>query len=410
MLAGFALESICPDRPMELAGYDLRKEPSSGVLDEINANALALVSDEGEKFLLLSFDLLGVPRPFCAEMKRLIGEKASMPQNNVWIAATHTHAAPRAVINRKSGDEAYIELLKAASLRAAERAFAAAEPVTSEIGYLRLDGIASLRDVSRERSRYSMPLVRMLLTGAGGQTEIIRFACHPTVLDEKNTLLSRDLAGARGNARRIMLNGACGDLSTRYTRQGKGVTELERLKAALNAGIGETQCAPLPLFARTIRALSADIALKQAEPLTEEYKRALIAHHERRLAELSDEEAKRELISIIAVLKRPPRQTEPMREVTVCAADMGALVFLGLPFEINSADGEKIERELADRAGKPVILLCYTGGYDGYLPSGRPIDENSCYQDMAASLSPEARSQVMEQAKTLIEKLTEEGK
>ena len=96
MLAGFARRDITPRTSYELAGYDLRTEKCDGVLDELYVSALALVSDAGEHFLQLSFDLLGVPSDLCAELGTLLSGKLGICEESILIQATHTHAAPRA--------------------------------------------------------------------------------------------------------------------------------------------------------------------------------------------------------------------------------------------------------------------------------------------------------------------------
>ena len=64
--------------------------------------------------------------------------------------------------------------------------------------------------------------------------------------------------------------------------------------------------------------------------------------------------------------------------------DLEPAVLFSLPFEVDSADGAFLEETLGGLAGKPVYAVCYTGGYDGYLPSGAPLSEESSYEDIAS--------------------------
>ncbi len=89
-------------------------------------------------------------------------------------------------------------------------------------------------------------------------------------------------------------------------------------------------------------------------------------------------------------------------------ADLGAVILFALPFEINSGDGERMENELGAVAGKRVVLLCYANGYEGYLPSGKPITAQSSYQDVAAGLDYTAKEELLAAAKRLIKNNTEE--
>jgi hypothetical protein len=116
----------------------------------------------------------------------------------------------------------------------------------------------------------------------------------------------------------------------------------------------------------------------------------------------ADPAEKRELESKLAVLERPPAEPEPDREVELTVADFGSIILIGLPFEASSGDGAAIERELSAAAGRPVYAVCYTGGYDGYLPSGEPLSAASSYQDVASRYEPSLRARLLERARGCI--------
>ena len=77
-------------------------------------------------------------------------------------------------------------------------------------------------------------------------------------------------------------------------------------------------------------------------------------------------------------------------------------MYASLPFEVDSKDGDELQSILTQAAGKPVYLLCYTGGYDGYLPSGKPLSADSSYEDFASRYFPQSRGQVWESAKKCV--------
>ena len=93
---------------------------------------------------------------------------------------------------------------------------------------------------------------------------------------------------------------------------------------------------------------------------------------------------------------------EKNRRIRVAAVDFGPFALLSLPFEVDHKDGDEIEAILTEIAQKPVYLLCYTGGYDGYLPSGKPLSVDSSYEDIASRYLPESREQVWECAKQCV--------
>ena len=88
--------------------------------------------------------------------------------------------------------------------------------------------------------------------------------------------------------------------------------------------------------------------------------------------------------------------------IRIGAVNFGKYIFLGVPFEVDYADGLQLEQSLSQIAGQDVHLVCYTFGYDGYLPSGAPLSAESSYEDIASRYLPESRQQVWECAKQCV--------
>ena len=84
----------------------------------------------------------------------------------------------------------------------------------------------------------------------GKRCLVYNYACHPTVLNADNRLRTADLPGAVAARLHefdevILLNGSCGDISTRFTRKGYGFAELDRFAdieaAAIKQGCGSAK-------------------------------------------------------------------------------------------------------------------------------------------------------------------------
>src|SRR5579859_4919531 len=58
--AGVASVVITPRKSIWMAGYSARKRPSEGALQDLYAKALALQDRKGERFVLVTTDLLGL--------------------------------------------------------------------------------------------------------------------------------------------------------------------------------------------------------------------------------------------------------------------------------------------------------------------------------------------------------------
>ena len=94
------------------------------------------------------------------------------------------------------------------------------------------------------------------------------------------------------------------------------------------------------------------------------------------------------------------------RIIRIGAVNFGNYILLGLPFEVDYADGLDLEQTLSQVAGQQVYLVCYSFGYDGYLPSGAPLSAESSYEDIASRYLPESRAQVWECAKQCVMEVT----
>jgi len=51
----------------------------------------------------------------------------------------------------------------------------------------------------------------------------------------------------------------------------------------------------------------------------------------------------------------------------------------------------RLSGRIAIETGKNAWIRCYAGGYEGYLPSGKPLTRDSGYEDMASGYASEAK-------------------
>lgn len=398
MKAGFSQEPITPGYSMPMAGFDRRKDPSSGEWEPLYVRVLAMEDPQHQRFLLCAFDLLGTDHALCKSLKKQLSQQFSLPPQWIWILATHTHSAPSGHFSGKASYDAdFVQKLHTACLTAAQRALQALSDAQVQWGWGTCTGVASPRTRTSDGGSYPMPLLVNKLRIGGKTVDLLRISCHPTVLDEKNTLLCQDLPGQlrdAGSDGCMVLNGCCGDLSTRFTRTCSDFTELQRLGAHLAAGISRISVAPASAFGQNFRVCEKELVLSRGAGVSGEERLRLMDALQRKKEACTDPQLLREYDSRLAVLERPVPPAENARVISVCAADMGPYLLVGVPFEVDSADGEAVEAALSCQAGKPVYLVCYCGGYDGYLPSGAPLSAESSYEDFASRYLPESRELV----------------
>src|SRR5947209_357169 len=92
--AGVAATVITPAEPMWLAGWAVRTEPSRGTLTDLSAKALALEDPQGRRLVLLTVDLIAVPRDLAAAVAAQVHERWGLPRERLMICASHTHCGP----------------------------------------------------------------------------------------------------------------------------------------------------------------------------------------------------------------------------------------------------------------------------------------------------------------------------
>src|SRR5664279_1024704 len=68
MKAGVAKLEITPTTPLWMSGYAARTHPSDGVLVPLWAKALALESSKGRRIVMVTIDVVGIPRSVADEV------------------------------------------------------------------------------------------------------------------------------------------------------------------------------------------------------------------------------------------------------------------------------------------------------------------------------------------------------
>jgi hypothetical protein len=92
--AGVAVQKITPDAPMWLAGYASRNKPAEGTLTELYVKALALQDPDGGRLVLLTSDLVGLPRDLTDAVAAAVRKKTDLPRERLMFTCSHTHTGP----------------------------------------------------------------------------------------------------------------------------------------------------------------------------------------------------------------------------------------------------------------------------------------------------------------------------
>jgi hypothetical protein len=92
--AGVAATAITPAEPMWLAGWAARREPATGRSTELFAKALALQDAEGSSVLIITADLIAIPREVAQQVSAQLQAGWGIPRERILLNASHTHTGP----------------------------------------------------------------------------------------------------------------------------------------------------------------------------------------------------------------------------------------------------------------------------------------------------------------------------
>jgi hypothetical protein len=92
--AGLAVQIITPERPMWMAGYGNRNKPAEGKLTDLYIKALALEDPHGGRLVLLTSDLVGIPRSLAEPVAEEVRKRKGLPRQRLMLTVSHTHCGP----------------------------------------------------------------------------------------------------------------------------------------------------------------------------------------------------------------------------------------------------------------------------------------------------------------------------
>ncbi|MEZ6048944.1 MAG: neutral/alkaline non-lysosomal ceramidase N-terminal domain-containing protein [Planctomycetaceae bacterium] len=92
--AGVAKVKITPTEKIWMGGYAARTSPAEGVLQDLYAKSLVLSDEHGNKVVLVTTDLIGIPRVLRENVVAVIEKKHQLKPEQILLNASHTHCGP----------------------------------------------------------------------------------------------------------------------------------------------------------------------------------------------------------------------------------------------------------------------------------------------------------------------------
>jgi hypothetical protein len=204
--AGVARAKITPVEPIWMAGYGNRDRPSEGTEQDLWLKALALEDAAGRRLVVVTTDLLGLPRQLSGHVTSRLTRRLGLPRDAVMLTSSHTHCGPvlRDALydiyplddTERGKIEAYSAWLEDQMVETVVEAFARLAPASVAAG----QGEAGFAVNRRENPAAEVPERRRLGTLAGPVDHsvpvlqvvgpegkllavVFGYACHNTTLD-----------------------------------------------------------------------------------------------------------------------------------------------------------------------------------------------------------------------------------
>ncbi len=193
---------VTPEEPMWMAGYAARDKPSEGKVHDLYAKALALEDSEGTRLVIVTMDLIGIPRPLRDGLETEVGKRLELPPEGLLLNASHTHCGPELRMSkaalydlppeRVQQAKEYCERLKHKLLGLVEEAIGKLAPANLSYTHARA-GFAMNRRLPTEqgflnrpnpdgRVDHDVPVLRVDTPDGELKAVLFGYACHSTTL------------------------------------------------------------------------------------------------------------------------------------------------------------------------------------------------------------------------------------
>src|SRR4051812_13530272 len=210
--AGIARVDITPRGPIWMSGYAARTHPSRGVLNPLWAKALAIESSPGGRIVIVSVDLVGIPRDLSDQVAAKLKKQYGLNRSQLLINASHTHSGPIVWPNLRNlavlpaGEQEklvnYRNVLANALVSVAGAALRDLAPATLEFG----EGVAGFAINRRAAINPNGPVDHRVpvlkIADASGKIRgiVFGYSCHNTTLTGEFYQLSGDYSGFAAEA------------------------------------------------------------------------------------------------------------------------------------------------------------------------------------------------------------------
>jgi neutral ceramidase len=426
--AGVASIVITPDEPMWMAGYAARDKPSEGKVHDLHAKALALEDEHGTRLVIVTVDLIGIPRPTRDWMADHVKRSYKLEPEALLLNASHTHSGPVVRETRYSiygntlyglspeqiqQSNKYVDDLQEKLLKLTGRAIENLAPAKLSYTHARAGFAMNRRLITETGVRNSpnpdgpvdhdVPVLRIDNPEGKLRAVLFGYACHCTTLSFYQ--YCGDYAGfaqeyieqAHPGTTAMFMTGCGGDQNP-YPRRTLDYC-MQHGRALANGVETALECPARPIQG-SIGAAVDTVTLDFAEPPSREQleqKAKSTDKYDRRHAEVLLEELGKD---------GKIRTTYPYLVQVVRFGD--DLTMVALAGEVVVDYSLRLKSELPGRA---VWVAGYSNDVFGYIPSVRVLTEGGYeagdamrYTDLPGPFAPSIEERIVAKVHELVEK------
>jgi hypothetical protein len=407
LLAATSLD-VTPPPGHRLDGYAARTSYATGTADPLRATIIWLSTANDPGVLWLTLDAIAVGKDLAGELAAATGAAAGIPPSHVVVSASHTHSGPSGwtgeihpVIPAEQERDLVVALVCSVRGATLEQ-----RPVTASWRSVEVIGVGTNRH--HRNGPHDNTAGILALHGMDGSLKavLLDFACHPTTYGPENLQYSADWPGAARAALAPavvgFLQGAAGDVSPRFTRQGRGAAEVARLGGLLAGRVREALAGPgleLPQSAPATRRTTLDLAVRDI-PTADEAAELVVSADGRvngkddpsaRIAQTRLDGARGQ--ALMAAASLPESLQLPVSVVT-----MGDVCWVNLPVELFAAHGACLQ---ASSTHPVTRVIGYTDGYYGYVVD-RSAAESGAYEALITYFDQPTTTQLLSRTTTFM--------
>ena len=390
--AGAAAVVITPDKPMWMAGYASRTKPSEGKIHDLYAKALAVEGPHGSRLVMVTLDLISVPRPLRDGLEHAVKQKFALPAAGLLVNCSHTHSGPELrttpsalrglTTARERQAETYARKLQAKLVRLVGEALHDLGPARLGYSHARCGFAMNRRTPSPTGFRnfpnpdgpvdHDVPVLRVIRPDGTLRAVVFGYACHNTTLGfykfcgDYAGFAQYDLEAAHPGTTALFVQGCGGDQNP-YPRR---TVELARQhgRSLANAVEAALLTHPRPISGTLRSAIGLATVEYQTPPTRAELLRRKQSKnkYDRRYAER---------------LLRQLKERGKLRDRYRCPVQVvrfgDALTLVALPGETVVDYSLRLKRELTGGRGtRPAVWVAgYSNDVFAYLPSRRVLQE-----------------------------------